>query len=58
MEEMADADPANASRIRATAEKRFSNPELVLRALRLSRETLQKEQEARERRQQQEQKAP
>ncbi len=49
MMEMAEADPANAARIRKTADERFGDPELLLRALRHSRESLQKEQEARER---------
>ncbi len=49
MLDMAKADPANAQRIREIADERFGNPELVLRALRLSRESLEKERQERER---------
>ncbi len=47
----AEADPANAERIRKTADERFGDAELVLRALRLSRESLRREEEERKQRQ-------
>ncbi len=47
--EIAEADPANAEHWHRLADERYGDPELVLRALRFSRESLQKEQKQRDR---------